>query len=67
MATTYKATIQIKCWKQHECVGCGGLYRYKFARTVTGEGANEAKAEAAAEKSAMTSGRARGAACSSRT
>lgn len=54
MATTYKATIQIKCWKQHECVGCGGVYRYKFARTVSGEAGNESAAEKAAEKAAMT-------------
>ncbi len=54
MGTTYKATIQIKCWKQHECVGCGGVYRYKFARSVTGEAGNETAAEKAAEKAAMT-------------
>ncbi|MCU0704161.1 MAG: hypothetical protein MUF18_09330 [Fimbriiglobus sp.] len=54
MGTTYKATITINCWKQHECVGCGGAYRYKFERKVTGEAGNEAAAERAAEKSAMT-------------
>lgn len=53
MATTYKATITIKCWKQHECVGCGGAYRYKFQRSVTGQGGNESAAERAAEQAAM--------------
>lgn len=53
MGVTYKATINIKCWKRHECVGCGGQYRYKFARTVTGEAGSESAAGKAAEKAAI--------------
>ncbi len=52
MGTTYKATIEIRCWKQHECVSCGSLYRYLFERKITGQGGNEISAEKNAEKQA---------------
>jgi hypothetical protein len=54
MATTYTATIEVRCWKQHTCVSCGCDFRYLFARTITGQGGTEAAARAAAEKSLIT-------------
>src|SRR5262249_47500513 len=42
-----------KCWKEHTCVGCGGVFRYLFVRTKVGQGANEAAATAAARKAVV--------------
>jgi hypothetical protein len=52
MGTTYTATIDIRCWKQHECVSCGSLYRYLFERKVKGTGPSETTAERNAEQQA---------------
>jgi hypothetical protein len=38
MATTYRASGKVHCWKQHTCAGCGALFRYLFDRTVQGSG-----------------------------
>ena len=27
MATTYKATVEFRCWKEHTCAECGGAMR----------------------------------------
>ncbi|RKH73102.1 hypothetical protein D7X96_03355 [Corallococcus interemptor] len=40
MATTYKATSELNCWKQHLCHGCGGIYRYLLTRKLMGKGAS---------------------------
>lgn len=50
---SFTATITINCWKEHRCVGCGGAYRYKFARKAQGTGNTESDAGAAAEKQAI--------------
>ena len=34
MGTKYKAKAQRVCWKQHTCVTCGSVYRYRFSRSV---------------------------------
>lgn len=55
MATNYQATVRINCWKQIECVGCGGTYRYKFVDRVSGSSQKSpAAAQKAAEKLATT-------------
>lgn len=59
MATKYKATAQRTCWKQHTCVTCGSVYRYRFSRSVeatesTPQGAQQ-QAAYALDK-AMTNG-----------
>jgi hypothetical protein len=53
MATRYKATITVECWKQHTCVCCSGVFRYRFTRTSTGEGGTEESASAAARAQMM--------------
>src|SRR5437879_1001765 len=37
MATvvTYTASATARCWKLHDCVGCGCVYRYLFERPVS--------------------------------
>ena len=52
MGTTYTAKIEISCWKQHTCVGCGALFRYRFSRTVTGSAGTPDRAHADAIASA---------------
>jgi hypothetical protein len=32
------STVWARCWKQHTCVECGGVYRYKIEREAGGEG-----------------------------
>ena len=54
MAKTYTTTIQVRCWKNHKCVGCEGSYAYEFARKITGTGNTEEKSSAAANKNAQT-------------
>jgi hypothetical protein len=51
MATRYKATITIECWKQHTCLCCSTVFRYRFTRTSTGEGGTEQAASEAARAS----------------
>lgn len=50
MATTYTSTVQVRCWKQHTCVGCGGSYLYELIRTVKGTGSTADGARAHAQK-----------------
>ncbi len=33
MATNYKSTVKGVCWKQHTCVICNSVYKYRFERT----------------------------------
>lgn len=42
MATTHT----LECWKQHKCVGCGGIFRYRLQRSTTRKGSTP---EAAAQ------------------
>ncbi len=46
----YRANQSIECWKQHRCVGCGGLYRYLFKRKCSIYGITPEKAEAGARE-----------------
>jgi hypothetical protein len=32
------STVWTRCWKQHTCFECGGVYRYKIVREACGEG-----------------------------
>ncbi len=48
MAQTHKATAQVRCWKEHECVCCGTAYRYLFQRKKTGQGQTASMARNAA-------------------
>jgi hypothetical protein len=50
MATTYTSTIQLRCWKQHTCVGCGGGYLYELIRTIKGSASSADAARANAQK-----------------
>jgi hypothetical protein len=50
MATTYTSTIQLRCWKQHTCVACGGGYRYELIRVIRGSARSAEGARAAAQK-----------------
>jgi hypothetical protein len=54
MATKYRATITLNCWKQHICAGCGGAFRYRFRRKVQGEASTKEAAERSAQLSAVT-------------
>ena len=38
MGTTYTSTIEVRCWKEHTCICCGGVYTYPFLRKVSGRG-----------------------------
>jgi hypothetical protein len=48
MATTYKSTIELSCWKEHTCENCGTVFRYLFKRTKTGQAGSVQAAENAA-------------------
>jgi hypothetical protein len=50
VGTTYKASMSIKCWKQHTCIGCGAVYRYLFTRDKTAQASTPEGAEQAVEK-----------------
>jgi hypothetical protein len=53
MAVSYRATIDLRGWKEHTCCGCGAGYRYRFRRKQTGYGATEKAATAAATAAAV--------------
>lgn len=46
MATTYTASLDVNCWKEHTCVNCNSVYRYQFVRKVSAQGASEEAASA---------------------
>ena len=48
MATRYTCTINVRCWKQHTCVACGGQFSYLFLRKVTGTAGSPAASQATA-------------------
>ena len=55
MGKTYTSTINVKCWKEHDCLHCGGKFGYLLERTVTGQASN---AEAAAVNARTAAGNA---------
>ena len=50
MAEKCKASVELECWKEHVCVGCGCTFRYLMKRKQTGEGPTEKAAEEAAQE-----------------
>ena len=52
MAVKHTCTINVRCWKQHTCVACGGQFSYLFLRKVVGTASTPAAATAAAEANA---------------
>ena len=50
VGTTYSASMSIKCWKQHTCIGCGAVYRYLFTREKKAQASTPEGAEQAVEK-----------------
>ena len=50
MATTYTSTIEVKCRKEHTCLGCGAVYSYPFFRKVKGQGGSAERAKIVAQK-----------------
>jgi hypothetical protein len=55
MARGYKATLDVKCWKEHVCCYCGVAYRYVLDKNQTGTGATQTDAVAAARTAAVRS------------
>lgn len=53
MAKVYTATLEVQCWKEHTCHGCGGVYAYELRRRVQGQGDNSETASQRAERAAM--------------
>src|SRR5262249_48203505 len=54
MGKTYTYTINIRCWKEHTCVGCGGIYAYELVRKIAGTGSTAAAAETNCRKKVQT-------------
>jgi hypothetical protein len=55
MAGGYKATLQVKCWKEQTCCYCGAVYRHLLSRDKTGYGpSQQAAAEAATAAATRT-------------
>jgi hypothetical protein len=54
MATKSTCSVEIECWKEHTCVGCGTVFRYRMKRKRVGEGPTEKAAEIAARQAMMT-------------
>jgi hypothetical protein len=52
MATIYRSTIQLRCWKEHTCAGCGSAFACRFERTVAGQGVTAESATEAARNAA---------------
>jgi len=50
MAKTYTAKLEVKNWKEHTCVGCGGTYTYLLTRNVQGTGRSADQARANLQK-----------------
>lgn len=49
MATTYTSKIDLRCWKEHTCIGCNAAYAYELIRQIKGTGSTAAAAEASAK------------------
>ena len=59
MARGYKATLEVKCWKEHACCYCGAAYRYLLSKRRTGHGASQTDAVSAARTGAVRALRSR--------
>lgn len=55
MATTYTATVNIQCLKEHTCVGCEGKYSYLLTREIKGQGGTQQVALTNAQNKAVQS------------
>jgi hypothetical protein len=44
MGKTYTSTIDVRCWKEHTCAGCGTPYSYELIRKVSGSAPTAEKA-----------------------
>jgi hypothetical protein len=55
MARGYKATLEVKCWKEHTCCYCGAPYRYLLTKKQTGHGGTQSDALGAARARAVRS------------
>ncbi len=55
MGTTYTATIEVACYKQHTCVSCNSSYAYVLQRKISGQSSSEAGARQNADQLAMKS------------
>lgn len=53
MARGYKATLEVKCWKEHVCCYCGAAYRYLLTKRRTGRGGSQTDAVSAARTGAV--------------
>lgn len=53
MAQSYKASLDVNCWKQHTCVSCGTKFRYALIRKANGEANSEEAAMVAAATNAQ--------------
>jgi hypothetical protein len=57
MAGGYKATLDVKCWKEHTCCYCGVPYRYLVQQKMTGHGPSQADAVGAAKAAGVRKAR----------
>jgi hypothetical protein len=57
MAGGYKATLDVKCWKEHTCCYCGAPYRYVVQKKMTGRGRSQADAASAAKAAGVRAAR----------
>jgi hypothetical protein len=48
------ATLDIACWKEHECCACGTTFRYLFKRKEKGAGVSEEQAREQATRAGLT-------------
>lgn len=55
MGINYQASLTIRCWKEHRCVGCGSTYAYPLLRRATVTAATAEELEARAQASALRS------------
>jgi hypothetical protein len=53
LGTYYQATIEIRCWKEHTCVGCNGTFAYLFTRQIGAQGGTPEAANEAARQNAL--------------
>ncbi len=50
MGKTYTASLELRNWKEHTCIGCGGAYTYLLVRKVAGTGASAEVAQGNLQK-----------------
>jgi hypothetical protein len=52
MAVRHTCTINLRCWKRHTCVACGGQFSYLFLRKAVGTASTPEAATKAAQANA---------------